>query len=99
MIDDIKGVIRSLKEVGENLINQFVNNQMKLNPGKCHLLLNTEEQITLKIGSLHIKHSQCKQLLGINFVYKLNFAGHVKEICQKTSRNLNILARMALYMT
>ena len=47
--DDIEDVIRSLKEVLENLITWFFNNQLKLNPDKCHLLLKTKEQTTLKI--------------------------------------------------
>ena len=36
--DNIKDVIQSLEEVGENLITWFSNNHMKLNPDKCHLL-------------------------------------------------------------
>ena len=47
--DNIKDAARSLEEVGKNLIN------MKLNPDKCHLLLNTNKQIILKIDSSHIK--------------------------------------------
>ena len=44
--DNIKDVIRSLEEVGENRLTWFSNNQMKLNPDKCHLLLNTKQQTT-----------------------------------------------------
>ena len=47
--DNIKDAARSLEEAGKNLIN------MKLNPDKCHLLLNTNKQIILKIDSSHIK--------------------------------------------
>ena len=39
--DNIEDVMRPLKEIGENLIIWFSNNQMNLNPDKCHLLLNT----------------------------------------------------------
>ena len=46
--DNIKDVIRSLEEVRENLITWFSYNRMKLNPDKCHLLLNTKEQTNLK---------------------------------------------------
>ena len=38
-VDNIKDLIQSLEEVGENLITWFSNNQMKLNPDKFHLLL------------------------------------------------------------
>ena len=74
--DHIKDVIRSLEEVGENFITWFSNNQMRLNPDKCNLLLNTKEQTTLKIGNLQIKNSLCKKSLGINIGYKLNLAKH-----------------------
>ena len=53
--DNISDIIRFLEEVGENVITWFFNNPMKLNPDKCHLLLRSKEQITLNIGSLHIK--------------------------------------------
>ena len=51
--DNIKDVIKALEEIGENLVNQFLNNEMKLNTDKCHLLLNSEKPNTLKIGDLH----------------------------------------------
>ena len=46
---NIKDVMQFLKEVGENLIIWFSDNQIKLNPDKCHQILNTKEQITLKV--------------------------------------------------
>ena len=62
-----KVVRQSFGEVGENLIVWFSNNQMKLSPDKCHLLLN------LKIGNLRIKNNSLyKKLLGIKLDYKLN---------------------------
>ena len=53
---------------------------------------------TLKIYNLHIKNSLCEELLGINFDYKLDFAKHFEDICQKASKKLNTLARLAPYM-
>ena len=53
--DNMNDIIRSLEEVGENIITWFFKNPMKLNPDKCHLLLSTKEEITLNIGSLHIE--------------------------------------------
>ena len=37
--DYIADVIKALEEIGENLLNWFLNNEMKLNTDKCHLLL------------------------------------------------------------
>ena len=53
-VNNVTDVILSLEEVGLNIITWFSNNKMKLNPDKCYLL-NTKEQITLKIGNSHIK--------------------------------------------
>ena len=53
--DNMNDIIRSLGEVGENIITWFFKYPMKLNPDKCHLLLSTKEKITLNIGSLHIE--------------------------------------------
>ena len=47
--DNIEDVLQSIEEVGENLITWFSENQMKLNPDKCHQLLNSKEQTTLNI--------------------------------------------------
>ena len=52
--DNITDVIKALEEIGESLVNWFSNNEMKLNTDKCHLLLNSQEPNTLKIGDLHI---------------------------------------------
>ena len=38
--DNIADVIKSLQEIGEDLLNSFLNNEMKLNTDKCRLLLN-----------------------------------------------------------
>ena len=40
--DNNQDVIRSLEEVGENLITRFSKRQMKLNPDKCRQLLKTK---------------------------------------------------------
>ena len=46
--DNIADVIKALEEIGENLLNWFSNNEMKLNTDKCHLLLNSQEPNALK---------------------------------------------------
>ena len=69
--DNITDVIKALEETGENLVNWFSNNEMKLNTNKCHLLLNNQEPNTLKIGNLHINNS-LKEKLGIIFDFDLS---------------------------
>ena len=70
--DNITDVIKALEEIGESLVNWFSNNEMKLNTDKCHLLLNSQEPNTLKIGDLHINNTLSEKLLCITFkLYKL----------------------------
>ena len=55
--DNIKDVIKALEEIGESLVSRSSNYEMKLNTDKCHLLLNSQEPNTLKIGDLHRNNS------------------------------------------
>ena len=48
--DVIKADNKALEEIGENLENWFLNNEMNLNTYKYHLLLKSQEPKTLKIG-------------------------------------------------
>ena len=58
---------------------------MNLNTDKCHLLLNSQEINTLKIGDLHINNSLSEKLLGITFACNLKSNKHIEDICQKAS--------------
>ena len=64
-------VIKTLKEIGESFLNWLSINEMNLNTYKCHLLLNSQESNTLKIGDLDINNSLSEKLLGITFSCKL----------------------------
>ena len=96
--DNIADIMKALEKIGENLVNWFSDNEMKLNTDKCHLLLNSQEPNTLKIGDLLINNSLSEKLLGITFDCKLKFNKHIEDIFQKASQNLNELVRLAPYM-
>ena len=96
--DNIKDVIKALEEIGESLVSRSSNYEMKLNTDKCHLLLNSQEPNTLKIGDLHINNSLSEKLIGITFYCKLKFNKHIEDICLKASQKLNARARLATYM-
>ena len=96
--DNITDVIKALEEIGESLINWFSNNEMKLNTDKCHLLLNSQEPNTLKLGDLYINNFLSEKLIGITFDIKLKFNNRIKDICQKASQKINALVRLVPYM-
>ena len=52
--DNTADVTKDLEEIGEELLNWFLNNEMKLNTNKCPLLLNSQGRNTLKISDLNI---------------------------------------------
>ena len=66
---------------------------MKLNTNKCHLLLNSQEPNTLKIGDLHINNSLSEKLLGITFVCKLEFNKYIEYVCQKSIKEVKRTCR------
>ena len=84
--DNVGHVIKALAEIGENLLNWFSNNEMKLNIHKYHLLLNSQEPNTLKVGDLHKNNSLSEKLLGITFDCKLKFNKHIEDISKKHHR-------------
>ena len=79
--DNIADVIKALEEIGKDLWNWFLNNEMKLNTNQCRLILNSQEPNTLKIGDLHISNSLSEKILGITFDCKFKFNKHIEDIC------------------
>ena len=89
--DNIADVIKALKEIGENLLNRLSSKKIKLNADKCHLLLNSQEPNTLKIGDLHINNFLSEKLQSITFDFKIKFNKHIEYICQKASQKITHL--------
>ena len=71
--DNISDFKKALEEIGENPVNWFSNNDLKLNITKCHLLVNSQEPNGLSIDDLHINNSLSEELLGITFYCRLKF--------------------------
>ena len=60
--NDIDGLIASLEEVSKSLFTLFDNNLMKSNADKCHLLVSSNEKVTIKIGSHEIANTKREKL-------------------------------------
>ena len=58
-------VIKSLEKNIDKLFDWFSNNFLKANPDKCHLLINTDENVALKIKNETSTNSSNQKLLGI----------------------------------
>ena len=72
---------------------------MKLNEGKCHLIVAGYRYETLmaNIGETRIWESKNEKLLNLNLNLNLNFDDHVFTLCKKAGRKLSALSRISNY--
>ena len=67
---------------------------MKANKGKCHLIVSSNEHVSMKLDDIEIENSKCERLPGVKIDSKLS----LDEIIKKTSRKINALSRIAPYI-
>ena len=81
-------------------IEQFENNYMKLNEGKCHVLVagHRDETLWANIGETRIWESKNKKLLGLTIDKNLCFDDHVFTLCKRAGRKPSALSRISNYM-
>ena len=72
---------------------------MKINADKCHLILSTVDEHSIKINNSNIQNSVNEKLLGVNLNSRLDFDTHVSNLCDKASQKLHALARISCYMS
>ena len=92
--NDIDSVIASLEQVSDALLNWFINNRLKNNVDKFHVLLNINKPVGIKIGTYTIDNSECEKLLGV----KKYFNNHISDLCKKANRKISALARVTPFM-
>ena len=71
---------------------------MKTSADKCHVLLTTSNEVTVKINEVQIKNSHSEKLQGITTGNDLKFEDHINNICRKASAKISALSRIAPYM-
>ena len=75
-------VISQLEREVITLLTWVINNRLKANPDKFHLVHSDNSQKShIKDADLHIKNSQAPKLLEIKTDNKLTLDQHVCEIC------------------
>lgn len=89
------------KKIGEDCLNAmkwFSTNYMKANAEKFQLMfLNRhggDETHSLNLGDCVIESSNAITVLGLDIDNKLNFNGHIDDLCSKASKQVNSLKRM-----
>ena len=71
---------------------------MKVNPGKCHILLNTENVIDVYLEGAYITSNSCEKLLGITIDSDLKFDKHISDLCDNVCKKMNALCRVTGYL-
>ena len=77
----------------------FNENYMKSNNDKCHLLISSPNDVSIKIGKDEIVNKKSVKLLGVTIDQNLNFSEHVTKLCKKASTKLHALARVSKFMS
>ena len=71
----------------------FDDNIMKINPGKCHLLVSTNDNVAIRIGNFQIENTKREKLLRIPLTTScLSIIIHHKY-AKENSRKLYALVR------
>ena len=60
-------------------------------------LLNTSNELTVKINEVQIKNSQSEKLLGITIDNDLKFEDHINNICRKASAKICFVKNSPIY--
>ena len=76
----IDEVIQSLEHDSMMLFQWFSDNQMKANISKCHLLVNKNDEVTIRTEDTKIKNIEYGKLLGIKVITKLSFNALSREM-------------------
>ena len=95
---DTQTVISELKSSLANF-HWFQYNHLKVNPGKCHLLLSFKTLTDVSIGDASLTTSTKEILLGILIDSELSFDQHISSICSEASKKLHALGRISSFMS
>ena len=97
---DVNSLISRLERDIYLAIEWFENNSVKLNQGKCHLIVSgfKYENVWAKIGKTKIWKSKKQKLLGVAIGRTLCFDEDITSLCKKARKKLSLLARLSNFM-
>ena len=96
---EIHNILETLERDANSLSDWFIDNYMKMNDDKSHLLMfGNKENTSITIRQSPLMESQNEKLLGITVDKKLSFQAHIDNVCKKAGQKLHDLARVSKYM-
>ena len=75
--DSIQSLLNTLEMESTVILKWLRVNEMKSNNGKYHLIVASENEVSLTIGDEQIMSIESVELLGITIDNKLNFNIHI----------------------
>ena len=88
--------MQQLEQQSNITLKCFEDNNMKMNSGKCHLVVsgNKHEHMWVKIGDDQILESRTVKLLGITVDNELKFDEYISNVSKKAQRKLTVLTKI-----
>ena len=96
--DCIDDVISSLTKASKDIFKWFSDNEMKVNPEKCKLIVNSPYNISLKLSDNSIESSNIDTILDVEIDSNLTFKGHINSVCKKANQKLHAFTRISGYL-
>ena len=98
----IPDLVRTLEEDSLSLIKWFSINQMKANPENFQAMTlghkTHKNNLNFKFNGIVIQSEDEVKLLGVNLDFLLSFNSHIRSMCRKASKQLNVLKRLGKYL-
>ena len=89
---NLHNVIENLENTANVIIDWYTNNSMKVNPDKFNaIIFGKNDCVNLTFNDITVKSMDEVKLLGIKIDKQLTFNSHVSDLCQKISRQVNVL--------
>ena len=76
--DKIIDLIKSLEKTSLALCQWLDHKILKSNPDICHLLISSNENVTIHVGKYEIENSE--KLLGVELDWKLTFEDPISDV-------------------
>ena len=92
-------VQRKLESESLILFEWFHDNCLKVNSGKSHIMLTTDNKQKINVKGSPISNKKIVKLLGVTVDYKLSFEPHLNLACKKVSQKLHALARVSKFIS
>ena len=79
--ENISSTVESLAKASNLFYQWFIDNHMVANEQKYHVLLSTDKNVLVNIGTAQILNSSSEKPLGVKIDGELNFKGHEVSFC------------------